>query len=143
MGSHDADFYAWTRVQADALRELRPNHLDWANIAEELEAMGRSERAQLESRVRLILMHLQKWRYQPWMRTRSWRTTLLVQRRDLEKHLRRNPSLRPLLSDVIEEEYAQAALIAGDKTGLSEAAFPATCPFDAGQVLDPDYLPNA
>lgn len=143
MLTYESDFFAWTRTQAEALRELRPNRLDWANLAEELEAMGRSERAQLENRLRLILTHLLKWRHQPWMRTRSWRNTLRVQRRDLEKLLARNPSLRPLVADAIREEYEASLLNAYNETCLPDGALPEVCPFSPEQVLDPDYLPDA
>ena len=47
--SIDVDFYAWLHDQASALRRLRPGALDWKNLAEELEAMGRSEESTLES----------------------------------------------------------------------------------------------
>jgi hypothetical protein len=83
MGSstYDRDFYAWTRAQPATLRAARPNRFDWEHIALELEAMGRSERDQMESRIRQILIHLLKWQFQPWLRSRSWRNTLWVQRR--------------------------------------------------------------
>ena len=142
MQSYEADFFAWANAQAKALRETRPNHLDWANIAEELESMGRSERAEMESRLRLILTHLLKWRHQSWMRTRSWRNTLWVQRRDLEKHLRRNPSLRPMVTEALREEYEAALLDAYNETKLPDGAMPSDCPFTPEQVLDLGYLPD-
>jgi hypothetical protein len=63
--TYDHDFYAWTQAQAAALRSARPNQFDWEHIAEELEAMGRSEWDQMESRVRQIPLHLLKWQFQP------------------------------------------------------------------------------
>src|SRR4029450_3747022 len=87
-----------------ALRSARPNRFDWEHIALELEATGRNEWDQMENRVRPILLHLLKWQLQPWLRSRSWRNSLWVQRRDLAKLLRRNPSLRPHLEEALAEE---------------------------------------
>jgi hypothetical protein len=138
--TYEQDFYAWTRAQAAALRAARPNRFDWKHIAEELEATGRGERDQMESRVRQILLHLLKWQFQPWLRSRIWRNTLWVQRRDLAKLLRRNPSLRGHVEEALAEEYPAAVAGALDATGLPDGAFPATCPYSAEQLQDHDFL---
>ena len=41
---YDADFLAWIEDQVQALRTRKANSLDWDNILEELESMGRSEK---------------------------------------------------------------------------------------------------
>ena len=140
--TYDQDFYAWTQAQAAALRSARPNRFDWEHIAEELEAMGRSERDQMESRIRQILLHLLKWQFQPWLRSRSWRNSLWVQRRDLAKLLRRNPSLRGHIDEALVEEYPAAVAGALDETGLPDGAFPVTCPYSAEHLQDQDFLPD-
>jgi hypothetical protein len=140
--TYDQDFYAWTQAQAAALRTARPNRFDWKHIAEELEAMGRSERDQMESLIRQILLHLLKWQFQPWLRSRSWRNSLWVQRRDLGKLLRRNPSLRGHLEEALAEEYPAAVANAVDETGLPDGAFPTTCPSSAAQLQEQDFLPD-
>jgi Domain of unknown function DUF29 len=139
--TYDQDFYAWTQAQAVALRTARPNRFDWKHLAEELEATGRSERDQMESRIRQILLHLLKWQFQPWLRSRSWRNSLWVQRRDLAKLLRRNPSLRSHLEEALAEEYPAAVTHALDETGLPDDAFPTTCPYSAEQLQEQDFLP--
>jgi len=63
--------------------------------------MGRSERDRMQSRIRQILIHLLKWQFQPWLRSRTWRNALWVQRRALAKLLRRNPSLRDFYQRLI------------------------------------------
>jgi len=139
---HERDFYAWTQAQAEALRRSRPNAVDWRHIAEELESMGGSERREMENRLRVILVHLLKWQAQPGFRSNSWERTLRTQRRDLERHLGRNPSLRRYLPDAIVEQYEDALAEAMGETGLAESAFPTTCPFSLEQALDPTYLPD-
>ena len=141
MAVYEQDFYAWTRAQASALRRHRPNVVDWQHIAQELESMGGSEQREMENRLRLILTHLLKWQVQPAFRSKSWERTLRTQRRDLERHLKRNPSLRRLLPEALAEHYDDAVSEAIRETGLAEGAFPAIAPFSIEQVLDQGFLP--
>ena len=46
--SYESDLYEWTKAQADALRRRASNELDWDNLAEEIETLGRSNRHQIE-----------------------------------------------------------------------------------------------
>ncbi len=39
---YEQDFYAWTLQQAGLLRAQTQQDLDWANLAEELEDMGKT-----------------------------------------------------------------------------------------------------
>ena len=40
---YDDDILAWSERQAEALRRRSANELDWDNIAEEIESVGRNE----------------------------------------------------------------------------------------------------
>jgi hypothetical protein len=71
---YERDFYAWTQKQAALLRENRVSEADIANIAniaDEIESMGRSEKRELISRLTVLLLHLLKWQYQPSLRGTS------------------------------------------------------------------------
>jgi Domain of unknown function DUF29 len=138
---YEADFFAWTQEQARLLRDRDARGLDWENLAEEIDSMGRRDRRELESRLRLILHHLLKWRVQPGLRGPSWQSTLREQRRQAAKLLKESPSLRPQLPALIEEAYPDALADALDDTGLPLQNFPADCPFTVVQVLDAAYLP--
>ena len=63
--SYDDDFYAWTVEQARLLRAGELSAIDAANIAEEVESMGRSDRRELQSRLVVLTMRLLKWRSDP------------------------------------------------------------------------------
>jgi len=41
---YDLDFVQWSSSQADALRRRAGNEIDWENVAEEIESLGRSDR---------------------------------------------------------------------------------------------------
>ncbi|MFM7365417.1 MAG: DUF29 domain-containing protein [Cuspidothrix sp.] len=132
----EQDFYAWTQQQAHLLRTGKLQEIDWQNIAEEIEDMGRSEKRQLESRLEILIMHLLKWQFQPNLRSRSWQLTIKEQRLRLEKLLAENPSLQGNLTEVIEKVYPLASLSAERETGLS--LFPPLCPYNITEILSDD-----
>ena len=62
---YDEDLYRWTVEQSVALRKRRAsNELDWDNLAEEIESLGRSCRREIGSRLEILLIHLLKLAYQ-------------------------------------------------------------------------------
>ena len=138
---YERDFVAWSEVQAALLRARRIDGLDWDNLAEEIESMGRSDRRALESRLRVILLHLMKWQVQPGLRGPGWRRTLDEQRREVAKLLHESPSLRPRIPSLMGEAYVDAVRDAVAETGLRAETFASTCPFAPDQVLDDGYLP--
>ncbi len=138
---HDADFYGWTREQAELLRNGRIAEADIANIAEEIESMGRSEKREMVSRLAVLLAHLLKWEVQPSLRGTSWKLTIREQRARLAELLQDNPSLRPLLPGALTTAYGFALITAQRETGLAEPAFPPACPWTEGSVLG-DVLPE-
>ena len=83
--NYQADFYRWTQEQAKLLRNRQIEGIDWDNLAEEVEDMGRSEKRQLESRLEVLIMHLLKWQFQPGFRSRSWQLTVKEQRLRLDR----------------------------------------------------------
>ena len=139
---YEEDFYAWTVEQARLLRSGELSSIDVANIAEEIESLGRSDKRAIESRLTVLLMHLLKWQIQSKMRSQSWSGTILEQRRRIEKLLRESPSLRASVSEALAEAYSDAREAASNETGLPETDFPAECPFTAEQVMSRSFLPK-
>jgi hypothetical protein len=142
--SYDHDFYAWTQQQADLLRAKRWRELDYDNLAEELEALGKRDRRELQRRLEVLVMHLLKWRYQPERRerSRSWRSTIREQRRRLTRLLQDSPSLRSEVPAFLDDGYPYARGMAVDETALPPETLPATCPWTAAQVLDDAFWPE-
>lgn len=138
---YDHDFYAWTREQAALLRAGRFSAADMEHIAEEIESMGRSEKRELVSRLRVLLLHLLKWHFQPGRRGSSWEAAITVQRDDLADHLRDNPSLKAGLDEPIAAAYRKAAILAVGETGLPRGTFPAQCPWTSAQIMDEGFWP--
>ena len=139
---YDRDFYAWANEQAALLRAGNLAAADIANIAEEIDSMGRTEKRELISRLAVLLLHLLKWRHQPERRGASWEVTIRNQRRSLARHLADNPSLKSKLPEAASDAYEDARGEAYAETGLPEATFPAACPWSLDEVMAQDYWPE-
>ena len=138
---YEDDLFAWTQEQAALLRAHAVDGIDWENLAEEIESMGRSDRRELKSRLRVILLHLLKWQAQPSLRGSSWRKTLLTQRVEIRDLLQQSPSLRREVPHLMRDAYLDALKEAVAETGLRADVFPSTCPYAADDVLDENHLP--
>jgi hypothetical protein len=146
---YDQDYSAWAAKTAELLREGRFSELDVEHLVEELGDMGKSQRHELVSRLRILLAHLLKWQFQyrqlseRWaeFEGRSWRNTLIEQRIALRYLLEENPGLKAYRAEAVKKAYPQAVELAARESDLPIATFPAACPFSEPQILDPDYLP--
>jgi Domain of unknown function DUF29 len=139
---YKSDFYAWTQEQAKLLREQRWEGVDWTNVIEEIESLGRQERRELEDRFAILLGHLLKWQFQPDGRGKSWRSTIREQRRQIRKQIQKNPSLQAYTPEAMEEGYEGGLDLAVRETSLDYEDFPATCPYTFEQALADDFFPN-
>jgi hypothetical protein len=143
---YETDYFAWIQEQIRALRSGRSDDLDSANIAEELDDLGKSVRRELQSRIELILAHMLKIVYQPEKRTPSWENTIHEQRMRLEDHLAKNPSLRSHLDETILDAFRYARVAAGNEMGLTireaRRLFPTDCPWTRTEILNQSFLPK-
>lgn len=139
---YDTDVYTWALQQADALRRRSANEIDWDNVAEEIESVGKSEARELASRMALLLAHLLKWRHQTDLRSKSWEATIRTQRRLIVQHLLENPGLKPRRDELFAKAYTEALGFAAQETGLGLDAFPETNPFTLAEAMDETYWPE-
>jgi hypothetical protein len=139
ISEYETDFYAWTREQAQALRARQGEALDWNNLAEEIESMGRSDAEALASQLERLLLHLLKWRYQPNWRSRGWELSMMEARLRINRRLRKSPSLKSKLAELLAESYEDACLRAARQTGLGLETFPTECPWTFEQAMDEGF----
>jgi hypothetical protein len=142
---YESDLALWAKEQAELLRrhasnEHASNEIDWKNVAEEIEAVGRSERREIKSRLEVLLIHLLKWRYQPELRSHGWVGSIREARHQLEIVLKDNPSLLSLPGDYLPEAHAYARIKALEETGLRN--LPDACPWAIEEILVAKFLPE-
>ena len=141
--AYELDFHAWTTEQATLLRAGRLSDLDREHIAEEIEALGRGERLELTSRLSVLLLHLLKWSHQPALRGRSWELTIKEQRRQLARHLKSNPSLKPWIDEAMADAYGDAVLRAELEMNVLRDMLPWSCPYRFEQAMDEAFWPDS
>ncbi|HET6238943.1 MAG TPA: DUF29 domain-containing protein [Acetobacteraceae bacterium] len=117
---HETDVLAWSENQAALLRRLATgervnNQIDWTNVVEEIQSVGRSELAALASHVRVILERLAKLQVSPATAPRAgWRESIRHARAAVAELLEASSSLRRTLREVVAREMPRAwSLVAG------------------------------
>lgn len=138
---YEQDYYLWLEVTAQLLREGQLSALDAANLLEEIEDMGRSEKRAVYSNLKMLLMHLLKYRYQPEKRSNSWRASIVEHRQKLKKAFQESPSLQPYYTEIFNECYQDTRELAAAETGLPIENFPVETPFTSEEILNSDYVP--
>ena len=150
---YEVDFYKWTQTQAARLRGLGARgsnqDIDWENVAEEIESLGKSDRRQIGSRLETILEHLLKLRFSTTVQPRAeWINTVQRERRTVADLLLDSPSLRPQVHTLIARnaDLARGAASAAlGEFGEHEAARRASVDdmMDLQErVLDESFIPH-
>jgi hypothetical protein len=151
MSDYDTDISIWSERQGELLRRratgelVNEAELDWRNIAEEIEALGKSDRRELRNRIATLLDYLIRLQASPatspWA---GWRKTVREQRRGIQTLLKESPSLGPAVPVIIGEELSGAreeALASLADNNEPPRVDVASLDFTADQVLEP-WLPE-
>jgi hypothetical protein len=147
-GLYDQDLVLWAEEQARELRVAANAGwnapIDWENVAEEIESLGKSERHALASHIGIVIEHLLKLQASPASEpVRGWRDTIRRARREIERRLKDSPSLRREVADMVADELASARSLV--RANLEDHGEPPLIDLDAisyseSQVLG-DWLP--
>jgi hypothetical protein len=136
------DFNSWVEHQVSALRNQQLQALDMPNLIEEIEDLSRRDKKALRSYLRVLLLHLLKWQFQPSKRSPSWSASIANARIEIEDILADSPSLKDYLPQVFDKAYANARVLAAKETGLETKAFPERSPYSLLQVLADSFMPD-
>ncbi len=108
------DFIGWTEQQARLLRDAAGRAtrlpLDWENLAEEVTDWGLNHYHAVASQVRRVIIQLLKLEFSAAQSPRrGWRNSVRGARTELTSLLRRDPGLKPRLTDLLAEEAEPSA----------------------------------
>lgn len=132
---HEDDLHAWSLEQAECLKQSRFGDLDLEHLADEIADVGGQQYDKLESALRLIFLHMLKWDYQPSFRSRSWVNTINEQRRQVQRVLRKSPSLKSAFDEAVTEAYESARSEASSETDIDIKIFPAVSPYTRDEFM--------
>ncbi|MEA2988815.1 MAG: hypothetical protein QOG83_1526 [Alphaproteobacteria bacterium] len=143
---YDTDILEWSEQQASALRGLartRPdlsNQLDWENVAEEIECVGRSEFAAVQSFLRQILIHVIKAASVPDSGAiLHWRTEVAGFHDDLLDRLTPSMLSRIELAELWTRAAKRAEIDLAAHGQSVSPALPSRCPLALRDIIDPEF----
>ncbi|HJU09745.1 MAG TPA: DUF29 domain-containing protein [Candidatus Binataceae bacterium] len=147
LNFYDEDYYAWVQDQVRALREHRTEEVDWENVAEELNDLGKSEKLSVENHLESLIEHLLKLAYTRSIarerNSRLWHGTVRLARSKIRRRLAQSPSLRGKMHELFDAAYEDGRTRMLARTKLTEDPIPITSPWTLDQVLDDSFVPTA
>ena len=141
---YETDVVEWARQQVDALRRLatasRPNDVDWDNVIEEIESVGRSQVSALERKLTLILAHLIKVASAPGSQAvRGWRSEITSHQRVVRKRFPN--SVRRLLDweDIWVDARDEAREALAEWGDVLVGGLPSRNPYQLDDLISADF----
>jgi hypothetical protein len=143
---YDTDILAWSEQQAALLRRMargeRVNGVDWENVIEELESVGRGQTDSVRSHLFQCLLHLAKaaGSADPDLQ-RHWLVEVAVQQQQAADRFA--PSMRQLIDvPALWRKARKAALLAlGGRQAIQ--LVPAELPLPTDDLIAPEFDPQA
>ncbi|MGK7898396.1 MAG: DUF29 domain-containing protein [Xenococcus sp. (in: cyanobacteria)] len=161
---YEQDYYQWTQAMVKALRERDYVNLDWDNLIDEIDDMGKSQKRAIESLLMRLTEHLLKlkyWRLRSSTRrvstprrrqaqgnardeaektrnAKHWRSEVVNFRILLDKRLKDSPSLRANLEEIYEDIFPGCKRSVGQLFDLPEQA-----KLNLAEVLDENWFPDS
>lgn len=126
MTNYREDFAQWAKEQAHLLRSGQLTEIDFINLADEIDAMSKSEQRELRNRLIVLIQHLLKRQYQPTHDGVSWQRTIFEQREAISDLIDDSPSLKNYFENTewFEKCWTSATKKASIETGFSIETFP-------------------
>ncbi|MGK7930255.1 MAG: DUF29 domain-containing protein [Microcystaceae cyanobacterium] len=142
---YDQDYQLWLNNTLIQLRNGQYTEVDWENLLEEIESMGKRDKRAFKSLLTRLFEHLLKLAY--WESERDynqagWEGEIDNFRVQLEDLLIDSPSLKLYLREIYDKSYQDAVRITAKKTQLAPDTFSTTPIANLEQILDKNWLPN-
>ena len=129
--NYETDYYQWTLEQVEALRERNLDKLDWENIIEEIESLGRSDYNAVSSLLMRQIEHRPKIDYTPLEECyKKWQVEIQAFKIGIKRQI--SPSMKPKLKKDLEEIYQDAVSLVTLEYGIN---LPDQCPYTLDELL--------
>jgi hypothetical protein len=131
---YETDETGWLEQMSKLISERRYEDLDYKHLGEFLLDMARRDRREVLHRLTTLLAHLLKWEHQSRKRSRSWQSTILAQRHELQDLLD-SRTLENYALEILPKAYARAVKEAATETSLAPERFPQECTYTLDDLL--------
>lgn len=135
---YETDHHQWIKETVNQLRERNFDRVDWDNLIEELESMGKSDRRAVLSLLTRLLEHLLKlsyWEVEKEYSGNHWAAEIVNFRAQIQDRLEDSPSLK----NELEGMYAKAYPVAV-KSVSKLFALPQDSHIPLKKALDEDWF---
>ncbi|MBD2385703.1 DUF29 domain-containing protein [Cylindrospermum sp. FACHB-282] len=106
---YEEDFSLWVADTVSKLKARDNENLDWENLIEEVESLGKSQRKAVRSFLVRLLEHLLKRCYVPMSDCyRGWEIEIRNFRQRLQIELEDSPSLKSFVLEILSKSYEMA-----------------------------------
>ena len=108
---HDRDFNLWTEEIKKAIANRDLENMDWDNLLDEIDDMGKSDKRALRSYIQRLIEHIFKIKYWESERDRAlngWKIEVINFRIQIANILEDSPSLNNYLADNYRKWYQQS-----------------------------------
>lgn len=159
---YHADCYTWALQQAAALRRGDFEAVDWENVIEEIEDVGKSQKRAWESQCRRLVQHileLKHWQPEDPEVGRGWILSVQNARIEMEDTIDENPGLKSERDEMLRNAWRYGRKLAAielanydsgseEVRGYKEAKrkwmqlIPEACPYTVEQIEDEEWWPE-
>ena len=135
---HDRDFNLWIEEIKQAIAHRDFENMDWDNLFDEIDDMGKSEKRSLESYLEQLIAHLLKlshWESEKERNYRHWKAEVINFRNRINRLLKRNPSFKKYMEEVYPEIFEDVL-----KSSQAEFEIRSDSFIDLKQAMNEDYF---
>jgi hypothetical protein len=141
---YDVDYNLWVLETVEKLESKDFGCLDLENLVEEVFDLSQRDKNKLESLLIRLFEHLLKLTY--WgaeiERNRGhWEGEIINFRLQIKRLLKRSPSLKPFVEEVLEDCYQDSRKIVSKRSQLPINTFPDKPIAKLEQLLDENWFP--
>ncbi|MGL5079456.1 MAG: DUF29 domain-containing protein [Waterburya sp.] len=111
---HEQDFNLWIEEIKQKIQNQDFVDMDWDNLLDEIDDMGKSEKRSLESYLQRLIEHILKLKYWESERKRNyrhWRAEVANFRNQINRLLKRNPSFKKYMEEIYPEIFAEVVQV--------------------------------
>jgi hypothetical protein len=142
---YDRDYVLWIEETVHQLRTRNLSSLDFENLIEEIEDLGKSQKQKLRSHLTSLLEHILKRCYVPMPNNfNGWERTIREQRRQIEWVINDSPSLVPYFHQILDVAFIDALKEVRAESGYKSVRFPDIWTFERNieSILNMEFWGN-